>query len=356
MTKEPIVRHDKPLPEGLKAGDAVVLRGVLRTDPAKQRYKQLEQGISMPAKLEARERDMNMPRLKFQMEGGRSAYFWVYHGKAFNHDPFDKVLVPERDVKVTKRQILEHYRSVWPALRQEVVGHQLTVVFYWAGSSGFSTSRNMRVGPKVAKETLEIKLWKDLENIVYNHGIEIIPDLELKEEYGKLRRAAIDVDSKAALEDTKHVVILLYRRLLEIKPKDWGITLRDIEGHVDPKARLRPYIVSTGSKAGFHVRFDIDEPYPAMELKDRIEKDVLWKLWETSDVVQQFCLDPHRRMYPKDPAVRGNKIFLDLSPMKARGGIKAIGSINAKTFAIVQRVPLSQLEAFVPQPDVINKS
>jgi len=39
--------------------------------------------------------------------------------------------------------------------------------------------------------------------------------------------------------------------------------------------------------------------------------------------------------------------------MKARGGIKAIGSINAKTFAVVQRVPLSQLEAFVPQPNVL---
>jgi len=351
MAKEPIVKHDKALPEGLKAGSLVMLRGRLRTDPVKPRYKELEQGISIYAELGARERDLNMPRLKFNLEGGGSAYFWAYHGKAFNHDPFDKVLVPEREVKVTKRQILEHYRSAWPALRQEVIGHHLTVVFYWGS---YQPSRNMRVGPKVLKDTLEINRWKDLENIIYNHGIEIIPDLELKDEYGMLRRAAIDVDSKASLEDTKHVVTLLYRRLLEINPKDWDIKLRDGEGHVDPKARLRPYIVSTGSKAGFHVRLDLGEPYPAMELKDRIEKDVLWKLWETSDVVQQFCLDPHRRMYPKDPAVRGGKVFLDLSPMKARGGIKAIGSINAKTFAIVQRVPLSQLEAFVPQHDAVT--
>ncbi len=345
------LKHDKPIPEGLKTGSEVVLRGKLQVDPVKLDIFQIPQGIALHGDVIASERDdLGHQRLKVKTRAeqkvpAKIAYFWIYNDKLFNGDPFEKVIYKN----LNKRQILSHYRTVWPALRKEIIGHQLTVVLFWGGAL-----KQTRLWPYTGNKTFEIANWHDLEQVIYFHGIELIPDLELKSEYGKLRRCVIDVDSKAPLEDTKHVVVEIYRRLLEIKPKDWGIKIRDSEGHVDPKGRFRPYIVSTGSKAGFHVRFDLDEAYPAMELKTMIEKDVLLKVWETSDVVRQFCLDPHRRMYPKDPAIRSGKIFLDLSPMKARGGIKAIGSINAKTLAIVQRVPLNQLADFMPKPDAVK--
>lgn len=328
---EVALKHDAPVPEGLKVGSTVVLRGRIQVDPVKPDVFQIPQGTSLPGEVIASERDdLGHRRLKVKTQGKPGkAYFWVYNGKLFNRDPFEKVLNPTKEHAVTKRQILAHYRNAWPSLRKEIVGHQLTVVLFWGGAL-----KQTRLWPYQGNHTFEIANWRDLERVVYYHGIEIIPDLELKDEAGMLRRCVIDVDSKASLDDTKHVVVLLYRRLLELGYK--------------------PYIVSTGSKAGFHVRFDLDKPQHAMTIKAKIEKDVLLHLWATSDVIRDTCLDPHRRMYPKDPAIRSGKVFLDLSPMKSRGGIKAIGSINAKTFGIVQRVPLNQLAGFVPQPDVVG--
>jgi hypothetical protein len=346
------LKHDAPVPKGLKPGAIVLLRGRVQVDPVKPDIYQIPQGSAIYGEVVARERDdLGHSRLKIKTEGTPGkAYFWIYNDKLYSHDPFEKPIIKG----VTKRRVLNHYRTAWPILRKEIIGHNLTVVLAWP--KGDKPTQESRLYPKNTKragQTFEIKSWRDLDMIVFYHGVEIVPDLELKTEYGMLRRGVIDVDSKASLEDTKHVVVLLYQRLLEV-----GRAARV----GSKKVSFRPYIVSTGSKAGFHVRFDIMDAegkksvaLPAMELKDLIDKGVLLYLWATSDIIKEHCLDPHRRMYGKvDPSIRAGKVFLDLSPMKARGGIKAIGSINAKTLAIVQRVPLNQLADFMPKPDAVE--
>jgi len=80
--------------------------------------------------------------------------------------------------------------------------------------------------------------------------------------------------------------------------------------------------------------------------------DVILPLY---DELKDLILDPSVLNYPVEVKKDSNMVFLDLAPLKQRGGVKAVGSVSAKTGAIVKIVAIAKLASFEPIMDEIQK-
>lgn len=249
-------------------------------------------------------------------------HFWIYRQKIYLHDPWAAPVYKD----LTKGMIWDYYHSIWPEIKKELLGHNLTLMAVF--NKDPEHPKKIRNYPGT-DEPILIRSFADLDELIFNHAIEIIPDLQRPGEYGLTRRGVIDVDSEASLDITKRVVMKIHDRLKALKYK--------------------PYLVSTASRAGFHVRFDLTSPVDALELKQKLLKDVIFYLYDNDPFIKEHILNPSNLNPSREFKKKSKKIFLDLAPLKARGGIKAIGSINMKTLGIAKLVPVEKLKSFTPR-------
>lgn len=106
-------------------------------------------------------------------------------------------------------------------------------------------------------------------------------------------------------------------------------------------------LVSTGSKNGYHLRAFTTPTHIKKARRILLEKIVM-PLWKQKDI-RGYLLDPRRAKMPVGFKKKSGEILIDLSPMHARGCIKAIGTVNRLTSALVKTIPIEHLWDFFPE-------
>ena len=91
-------------------------------------------------------------------------------------------------------------------------------------------------------------------------------------------------------------------------------------------------------------------PAPFAVVKRYLLENVIRYIWSNVDGAEDLMLDPERLSYPVSHKRESNKCFLDLASLKDRGGVKAVGTINAKNGALVRVVDPRRLASFKPIP------